>query len=166
MHRPGLHEHIQKAISLRESGDPERAGSLLSVFLRKNPDDAEAHYQMAWTCDVRGMEREAIPHYRRALEGYLSGKDRSGAFVGLGSSHRVLGEYGEAVEALRRGAFEFPKDRAIQTFLAMALYNTGEHRESARILLKNLVETTSDPRIKSYEKALRFYPERLDEIRE
>ncbi len=52
----------------------------------------------------------------------------------------------------------------MQTFLAMALYNIGEHREAVELLLKNLVETTSNPGIRSYGRALRFYAERLDEV--
>lgn len=52
----------------------------------------------------------------------------------------------------------------MQTFLAMALYNVGEHRRAVELLLENLVETTSDPGIRSYERALRFYAGRLDEV--
>jgi tetratricopeptide (TPR) repeat protein len=159
-----LHEEVRKAISLRESGDPAAAESSLSTFLRKNPGDAEAHYQMAWCLDVRGMEREAIPHYRRALEIGLSGDDRSGAFLSLGSSLRAIGEYDEAVKTLRRGASEFPEDRAMEVFLAMALYNAGEHAESVGMLLENLAEATSDARIKSYGKAISFYADKLDEV--
>ena len=63
---------------------------------------------------------------------------------------------------MRRGVSEFPEDRAMQTFLA--LYNAGGCREAVEFLLKNLVETTSDPKIKSYERALSFYADRLDEV--
>lgn len=161
-----MHEAIRNAISLRESGDLAEAESRLSAFLRENPDHEEfaaASYQMAWTFDVRGMEREAVPHYRSALESGLS-EDRSGAYLGLGSSLRALGEYEEAVKTLRRGASEFPEDRAIQVFLAMALYNTGEHREATEMLLANLAETSSDENIKAYGEALAFYASRLDEV--
>ncbi len=139
------------------------AESRLSVFLRENPDDAEAHYQMAWTLDVRGMEREAIPHYRRALEIGLAGEDRGGAMLSLGSSLRAVGEYGEAVSILRRGCSEFPEDRAMEVFLAMALYNVGKYGESVGILLENLAETSSDVDIQSYGKAISFYADKLDE---
>lgn len=139
-----MREEVRKAISLRESGDPEAAGSLLSVFLRENPDEAEAHYQMAWSLDVRGMEREAVPHYRRALENGLSGEDLSGAFLSLGSSLRAVGEYEEATTVLWRGVEEFPENRAMKVFLAMALYNVGECGESVGMLLENLAGETVD----------------------
>ena len=155
---------VESAIRLRESGDLEGAKSLLSRVLQENPDDAEANYQMAWLCDLLGREREAVPFYKGAIAGDLSDEERSGALLGLGSTHRALGEYPEAVEVLRQGMSEFPDDRAMQTFLAMALYNVGEHREAVELLLDNLAETTSDPQIRSYARALAFYAARLDEV--
>ena len=155
---------LESAIRLRERGDFQEAGTLLARVLEKAPEDAEANHQMAWLYDVQGCEREAVPYYARAIAGGLSGEQRRSALLGLGSTYRAMGEYPEAVEVLRQGVSEFPADRAMQTFLALALYNTGEHRQAVDLLLKNLVETTSDPDIRSYEKALRFYAGRLDEV--
>jgi tetratricopeptide (TPR) repeat protein len=155
---------LQSAVRLREGGDLQGAGSPLSRFLAEAPDDAEANYMMAWLCDLEGREREAVPFYVRAVAGSLSAEERRGALLGLGSTYQALGEYPEAVEVLRRGVSEFPEDRAMQTFLALALYNAGGCREAVEFLLKNLVETTSDPKIKSYEWALSFYADRLDEV--
>lgn len=160
MRRP----EVELAASLRESGDLDEAASLLSRVLAEAPDDPDANYHMAWLYDVQGREREAVPYYVRAIDAGLSGTDRASAFLGLGSTHRALGEYVEAVDVLRRGVAEFPDDRALQTFLAMALYNAGKHRESVELLLGNLVATTSDPDIKSYERALTYYAGRLDEV--
>jgi tetratricopeptide (TPR) repeat protein len=155
---------LEAAIRLRESGDLLGARSLLSRVLGESPDDAEANHQMAWLCDLEGREREAVPFYVRAIAGGLSREERRGALLGLGSTYRALGEYPEAVEVLRRGVSEFPEDRFMQTFLSLALYNAGECREAVELLLKNLVETTSDPKIKTYERALSFYADRLDEV--
>ncbi len=155
---------LESAIRLREGGDIQGARSLLSRVLAETPDDAEANYQMAWLCDLEGREREAMPFYVRAVTGRLPAEERRGALLGLGSTYRALGEYPEAVEVLRRGVSEFPEARAMQTFLALALYNAGECREAVELLLQNLVQTTSDPKIKSYERALRFYAGRLDEV--
>jgi tetratricopeptide (TPR) repeat protein len=143
---------LESAIRLREVGDFEGAESLLARVLEETPDDAEANHQMAWLYDVQGREREAVPYYVGAIAG------------DLGSTYRALGEYPEAVGVLGQGVSEFPADRAMQTFLALALYNVGEHRQAVDLLLKHLVETTSDPGIRSYEKALRFYTGRLDEV--
>jgi tetratricopeptide (TPR) repeat protein len=155
---------LESAIRLREIGDYREAESLLSEILAESPDEAEANHQMAGLYDVQGREREAVPYYLKAVAGELPGEERRGALLGLGSTYRALGEYPEAVEVLRQGVSEFPADRAMQTFLALALYNIGEHRQAVDLLLKHLVETTSDPGILSYEKALRFYTGRLDEV--
>jgi tetratricopeptide (TPR) repeat protein len=155
---------LESAIRLREVGDYREAESLLSRVLVETPDDAEANYQMAWVYDIQGREREAVPHYVKAIAGDLSEEERRGALLSLGSTYRALGEYPEAVEVLGQGVSEFPADRAMQTFLALAQYNTGEHRQAVDLLLKHLVETTSDPGIRAYEKALRFYAGRLDEV--
>jgi tetratricopeptide (TPR) repeat protein len=154
---------LESAIRLRDVGDYQEAESLLTRVLADSPDDAEANHQIAWLHDLQGREREAVPFYVRAIAGDLPDEERRGALLGLGSTYRALGEYPEAVEVLRQGVSEFPADRAMQTFLAFALYNVGEHRQAVELLLKHLVETTSDPGIRSYEKALRFYAGRLDE---
>lgn len=155
---------LEAVIRLREIGDYREAEALLSSVLEITPDDAEANNQMAWLFDIQGREREALPHYVKAIAGDLPGEERRGALLGLGSTYRALGDYHEAVEVLGQGISEFPADRAMQTFLALAFYNTGDHRQAVDLLLKNLVETTSDPGIRSYEKALRFYTGRLDEV--
>lgn len=149
---------------LREVGNFQEAESLIARVLEETPEDAEANHQMAWLYDVQGREREAVPFYVRAIAGDLPEEERRGALLGLGSTYRAMGEYPEAVEVLGRGVSEFPADRAMQTFLALALYNVGENRQAVDLLLKNLVETTSDPEIRAYEKALRFYAGRLDEV--
>jgi hypothetical protein len=67
---------------------------------------------------------------------------------------------------LQEGTELFPGDRALSTFLALTLYNLGEHRDSTSILLKNLIESTGDPGIQRYGRALAFYADRLDETLE
>ena len=156
---------LESAIRLREVGDYQEAESLLVRVLVESPDDTEANHQMAWLYDVQSRERKAVPYYVRVIAGDLSVEERRGALLGLGSTYRAMGKYPEAVEVLGQGVSEFPADRAMQTFLALALYNVGEHRQAVDLLLKHLVETTSNPGIRSYEKALRFYAGRLDEVR-
>jgi tetratricopeptide (TPR) repeat protein len=155
---------LVSAVRLREVGDFQGAESLLARVLEETPDDADINHQMAWLYDVQGREREAVPYYVKAIAGDLPNEERRGALLGLGSTYRALGEYPEAVKVLGQGVSEFPADRAMQTFLALALYNIGECRQAVDLLLEHLVETTSDPGIRSYEKALRFYAGRLDEV--
>src|SRR6266568_1874133 len=124
-----MRDRLTAAIQLREAGRArqdqamlEEARKLLLELTAAYPDEAEITYQTAIVHDNLGLERESIPFYVRVLEQGLSGPDLEGALLGLGSTYRGLGEYQKAEETLRRGVREFPHNRALQTFLAMALY--------------------------------------------
>ena len=58
----------------------------------------------------------------------------------------------------------FPQDNALKTFYAMALYNLGEHALSMQTLLAILAETSSDPDIMEYRKAIALYAGDLDKV--
>jgi tetratricopeptide (TPR) repeat protein len=156
-------EDLTRAIRLRKEGRAEEARTLLLELAAERPDDPQVQYQCAWVHDSLGREREAVPFYERAIAGGLSGRDLEGAFVGLGSTYRSLGEYRRAVETLREGVARFPESRAMEVFLAMALYNVGEHREATESLLRTLSETSADRGISAYKEAILFYAGRLDE---
>jgi tetratricopeptide (TPR) repeat protein len=156
---------LARAVRLRQDGQAEKARAELAVLADRYPDDVEVAYQTAWTHDVLGLEAEAVAFYEQALGAAgLSADDRRGAFVGLGSTYRALGRYDLAVATLRRGLAESPDDAALRTFLAMALYNTGEAHEAVATLLKLLVETGDDDRIRRYRRAIAAYAEDLDAI--
>ena len=158
-------ERIEEAARLMAGGEQDRAERVLLGALEERPDDARANYLMASACDQRGQERKAVPFYQHALAApeELSEEDLAGAYLGLGSTYRVLGEYEASRRVLREGLERFPADRALSTFLALTLYNLGEHREATSTLLENLVETTGDPGIQLYRRALALYADRLDE---
>ncbi|GCE09755.1 tetratricopeptide repeat protein [Dictyobacter aurantiacus] len=155
-------DRLQTAIQLREVGRPQEARTLLLELLALYPDDAELNYQTAWAHDNLGLESEAVPFYLRAIELGLSKDSLQGALLGLGSTYRTLGEYKKAEQMLRRGMQEFPQDRAFPVFLAMALHNLQRHAEAMQLLLTNLAETTAEPSILCYKKALLFYAPQLD----
>lgn len=142
----------------------EQARTLLLDLNAAYPDDPEITFQTAVVHDNLGLERAAIPFYVRALEQGLSQADLERALLGLGSTYRGLGEYQQAVETLRRGVSEFPRNRALQIFLAMALYNTQQYKEAMELVLTNLLETTSDEKLQYYKRPLEYYSSHLDEI--
>jgi tetratricopeptide (TPR) repeat protein len=120
-----MRERLAEAIQLRETGRAkqdqamlEEARTLLLDLAAAYPDDAEITFQTAVVHDNLGLERESIPFYVQALTQGLSGPDFEGAFLGLGSTYRGLGDYQQAEETLRRGVKEFPHNRALQVFLA------------------------------------------------
>ena len=98
-----MSEDLTRAVRLRKEGRAEEARAILLELAAERPDDPQVQYQCAWVHDSLGREREAVPFYERAIAGGLSGRDLEGAFVGLGSTYRSLGEYRRAVETLREG---------------------------------------------------------------
>ncbi|MEU8697148.1 tetratricopeptide repeat protein [Streptomyces sp. NPDC048680] len=156
-------EPLAQAVRLREQKDPQAHQRLLDLAARY-PQDAAIAYQTAWSHDSLGLEAQAVPFYERALEGPgLAAEDRHGAFLGLGSTLRVLGRYEAARGVLRRGLEEFAHDASLLTFLAMALYNLGDSREAVRTLLKVTAATSADDRVQAYRPAIEYYADRLDE---
>lgn len=153
------------AVWLRETGELDQAHARLLELAAEFPEDDSVSYQTAWIHDRLGLEAAAVPFYRRAIAGGgLSPDELRGATVGFGSTLRGLGRYAEAVAVLRRGAQQFPEDGAIAAFLAMALYNTGEHHEAMSLLLGLLAATSTDPGVQRYRKAVEHYAQDLDAV--
>jgi hypothetical protein len=62
---------------------------------------------------------------------------------------------------LRSAKAQFPENREFDVFLALALHDAGGHAEALRLLLEALCDTTEDPGITAYQRALRFYTSKL-----
>ncbi len=82
----------------------------------------------------------------------------------MGSTYRTLGDYEKSQTIFEKGMKSFPENRALQVFYSMTLHNLNEHETAMELLLKSLIETTTDPEIKKYEKAIRFYADKLDQV--
>ncbi|MEU3399607.1 tetratricopeptide repeat protein [Streptomyces filamentosus] len=154
---------LAEAVALRAGGRREEARERLVALAERLSGDAEVAYQTAWAHDVLGREAEAVPYYETALAGPgLTPDDRRGALLGLGSTYRTLGRYEDAAALLGRAVEEFPEDGALRAFLAMALYNTGRHHDSVRLLLTLLAATSEDPSVREYREAIAHYARDLD----
>lgn len=154
-------EAMRRARRLRAERKFDEALTLLRDCLQDHPQHPEVHYQIAWTHDAAGEEAAAVPHYEAALEHGLE-EGRRGAYLGLGSTYRCLGDYIRSIDVLDRALAEFPGDRALQAFRALTLYNLGRGREAVGELFTLLLDTTGDANIKAYERALRLYAENPD----
>lgn len=157
-------EQLKRAIQLRESGNYEEARCLLLGLLDQYPLNSAIWYQCAWIHDVMGLESEAVPYYKQALELGLAGEEKQGAILGLGSTYRTLGLYDEAQAIFENAMQEFPERGEFQVFYAMVLYNQQAYSEAMGILLKQLAETSTDQGIQDYKKAILFYADQLDRI--
>jgi predicted Zn-dependent protease len=157
-------KRLNEAVRMRLDGKLPQACALLLGLVAEFPDDAVVNYQTAWIHDRLGLEKDAVKYYERALERGLKGDDRAGAFLGLGSTLRGLGQYPKALAVLDTGAKEFPEHRPLRVFRAMALYNGKRAKESVGELLKLLAETSADPEILAFKRAILFYAEDLDRV--
>ncbi|MBO1002557.1 tetratricopeptide repeat protein [Pseudogracilibacillus auburnensis] len=159
-----MNEEVNKAIELREKGELKEANTLLVKLVQEFPDDAYIHFQCAWSFDVLGEEIKAVPYYEAAINLGLSNKDVEKAIIGLGSTYRTIGEYKKSQETFLKGMKLFPENKVIQVFYSMTLYNLKEHQKAMELLLSCLMETTSDDEILSYQKAINFYKDNINEV--
>jgi len=138
----------------------ELLASLQNLDLRY-PNVAEINYQLAWTYEVIEREAEAVPLYEKAIALGLPENELCGALLGLGNTLRVTGEAVRAVEVLRSAAAQFPDNKELDAFLALALHETGQHAEALHTLIDALCETSEDTGITAYQRALRHHASRL-----
>ncbi len=157
-----MKDQLTQAIQLRNENKCEEALVILKKLLESHPLDPDINYQTAWTCDRLGNESEAAPFYETALSNGLT-TDRHGAYLGLGSTYRCLGEYKKSLQTLDQAIVEFPDDRSLKVFRALTNYNLGSFEASVQELLVQLIETTDDSSIQMYKRALHFYSDKLNQ---
>ncbi|MEK4921373.1 tetratricopeptide repeat protein [Cytobacillus sp. FSL R5-0569] len=156
-----MQDEIMEALRLRKQGEWLLSNQLFLKMLESFPDDANLLYQSAWSYDLLGEERKAVPLYEKAIQKGMK-EDLEGAYIGLGSTLRTLGEYEKSKAVLEEGFHQFPHNGALVTFLAMTLYNLGEHELAMNHLLRLLANTSRDESITAYQEAIHFYREQLN----
>ncbi len=158
-----LQEKLASAINLRESEKYEEARQLLLELHSEYPEDPQVNYQCAWIHDLLGLEREAIPFYEKAIQAGLRDDDLKSALLGMGSTYRCIGEYHRSMDTLQRALTLFPDSYEFKVFLGMAYYNIGEYGKAMDLLLNSLADTSTDEGILRYQRAIRFYSDKLDQ---
>lgn len=148
--------------TLKAEGRIEEARQHGLLQLIEHPQHAELHYEVASLHDMQGRESQAIPLYQKAIRLGLGEASLRGAWLGLGSSFRSTGQYAEALAAFDQGLARFPDATEFRVFRAMACYNLGHHKEGMETLLAVLAETTTDPALVPYRRAMALYAEDLD----
>lgn len=156
-------DQLSHAIELRQSGKLKEANDILVDLANKYPEDAMVNYQCAWSFDVMGLEKEAVPYYEKAISLGLPDEDMKEAYLGLGSTYRTIGEYQKSKVLLQK-AIERYDSNSLKVFLAMTHYNLSEHKEAMEILLKVVAETSNDEGIVGYKKAIEYYSDKLDQL--
>lgn len=101
-----------------------------------DPSDPRGPFEAGGARDAAGLEAEAEPRYRRALELGLAGRARIEALIQLASTVRNLGRPGEAI-ALLDGLDEEAGELAdaVVAFRALAQLDAGDARGAASAVL-------------------------------
>ncbi|MBR2680929.1 MAG: tetratricopeptide repeat protein [Exiguobacterium sp.] len=153
---------FDRAVRLREEGQLEQAKQLFLSLLRKDEKNPRLHAYCAWCYDSLGEERQAVPHYERAIRLGLTGEELAESYLGLGSTYRALGRYAEAEQLFEEAIEQFPNHGALKVFQAMTHYNVGRHEEATGTLLELLASPKPDESIARYRRAIAFYARNLN----
>ena len=135
-------ERVASFWSTADDTQPEPTLRAMRVLVAERPaDDPDALYEWASAHDFLGLEHDAVPLYRAALDRGLAGPRRPQAIIQLASSLRNIGEPDAAIELLRDLPSDAVTGDAAQAFLALALRDTGRHDEALRTALLALART-------------------------
>ena len=154
---PAWKAELDAIVGGRAHGQSREILPRLKSLDERHPNIAEINYQLAWTCDVLGRAQDALPCYEKAIALGLPPNELSGALLGLGSTLRLLGQLDRSAEVLRSGKTQFPDNREFDVFLALTLHAQGKNPEAMKLLLETLCDTTDDPGLTAYQRAIRFH---------
>lgn len=158
---PTWKDELEAIIGARAHGQSKEILPRLKSLDERHPNVAEINYQLAWSCDVLGRAAEALPYYEKAVALGLAPNELSGALLGLGTTLRSLGQSTRSAEVLRSGKAQFPENREFDVFLALALHDLGQHAEATQLLVETLCDTTEDPGLTAYQRAIRHAASKL-----
>ena len=155
-----MEQLLKQAIKLKNEKKYVQSREIL-IGLTNFTRDAEVLYQCAWIHDVMGLETEAVPYYEQAIANGLEVESLCGAYIGLGSTYRCIGEYDKAIAVLEAGLNKFPDNDVMKVFLSIAKYNVKDHEEAMKLLLETVVKVDE---VKEFERAISFYKDHLNEV--
>ena len=128
----------------------------IDMLVSERPaDDPLALFEAAGARDSAGLEAEAEPLYRRALELGLPDHVAPRATIQLASTIRNLGKVDESIALVESQLHAHPADEwtgVTAAFLALALVSRGSEREAASVALVALSST-----LPAYKGAVRRY---------
>lgn len=104
---------------------------------------------------------DALPYYEKAVALGLPPNELAGAMIGLGSTLRSLGQLERSAGVLRSGQVQFPDNPEFAVFLALTLHQQGKAADALRLALDTLCETTDDPGLTAYQRAIRHAAAKL-----
>ena len=142
-----------------ELADHDLLAAIDSLVAERAADDPVAVFEAACVRDSLGLESEAEPLYRRALELGLDESRMARATIQLASTIRNLGQIEESIALLERQLAAHPADQwtgPTAAFLALALVSRGSEREGASVALTALADY-----LPIYQRSVRGYAAEL-----
>lgn len=140
-----------------DEADPQGSIAKMRDVVAERPHgDAEALLELGGVHDSLGLEEEAIPLYRQAIEAGLEGESATRVCIQLASTLRNVGNSAEAVSILESMSNAGTDEGARQAFLALALHDEGRYGDSLRTALLALI-----PTLDGYKRALTEYAAEL-----
>lgn len=143
-----------------ELSDDDMLAAIDELAAEKGEMDAEAAFEAASVRDYLGLEPEAEPLYRRALELGLDDARHPQAVIQLASTLRNLGEADESVDLLTDWLAENEDHEladAAAAFLALSLASAGRPTEALAVALDTLA-----PHLSQYGASVASYAEELE----
>jgi tetratricopeptide (TPR) repeat protein len=137
---------------------------LLQEFLKENPNDAVAWYDLAGCFDFCGLESQAEPCYEKTFElGWknLPLEEQPGFFVGYGSTLRNNFKFSASERILQEAIVHFPKYPALKCFLAFSFYSAGKYQDAAKVLFQSTLEMP-EKSFDGYDRAIKWYVQNLE----
>jgi tetratricopeptide (TPR) repeat protein len=122
---PDLHYRLGRAILL-ESHSPDALKQAAAEFqneLKISPEDSACEFQLGQIAQVQGAEKDAMPHFERALQ--LS-PDFVQALIALGKIRTQMREYAAAIDLLSRATKLQPGNETAHYALLTAYRNAGQ----------------------------------------
>lgn len=133
------------AVWASASGMPDLdvVSAIDELVAEREADDPAALFEAASARDYAGLESEAEPLYRSAIDGGLDERIRPRAVIQLASTLRNLGQVEESVRLLEGLLHEHPGDEWTgpgAAFLALSLASRGDERDAASVALAALAD--------------------------
>ncbi|MDO9397941.1 MAG: tetratricopeptide repeat protein [Herbiconiux sp.] len=130
------------------------------ILVSGDVSEARGAFERAGARDFLGLEIDAIPLYREALDKGLTEPERLRCLVQLGSSLRNVGDTEDAVRVLRtaRGEARADQEEWVDAFLALALSSHGQPSQALSVALGALA-----PHLTQYGPAVSRYAEELSQ---
>ncbi|MGP4060348.1 tetratricopeptide repeat protein [Halobacillus sp. H74] len=152
---------MEQARQFRKEGKMSAARNRFIELTKTFPNDALLHFECGQTHDAMGDEEEAVGYYQKAMELGLPDEYLKDAYVCLGSTYQVLGEYELSLGVFEMGEQQFQQYAPIQVFKSLTLFHQDHPEQAYSVLLDLLIECLEDKDLHKYKRALTHYAKEL-----